>query len=222
MSSSAHKLMNDGPVDPTPHGVPANQATVISSEELVTPEQRLSASRGRIAGILADWPDLRAQTAEARKASSGKAAARMMTPLRSLFQLAASPQWAPVFGALGVSQDAEHHVPFDAAQLLARTQRYAALQQLQSELKELTALVGDDLLHQGAQLVAAGKPAIGLARTLAKSNPTFRGKVATILNDLTAMTAGARNGAGDDEVDEVDEDEDLDDAGDAPDPKPDA
>ena len=71
MSASALKMTIDGPVDPTPHAVPANQTAVVNSEALVTPEQRLSASRARIAGILSDWPDLRAQTAEARKASSG-------------------------------------------------------------------------------------------------------------------------------------------------------
>jgi len=222
MSASARIVTNDVSVDPTPHAEPANQAAVISSNELLTPAQRLASTRALIAGFRASWPDLRAQTTEGRKASSGKAAARMMTPLRTLFHLAASPQWAPVFGALGVSQDAELHVPFDAAKLLMRTERYTALQALQAELKELTALVGDDLLHQGSQLVAAGKPAIGLARTLAKSNPTFRGQVATILNELSAMTAGTRHGSDDEEVDATEEDEDPDATDDASDPKPDA
>lgn len=221
MGEAARKMKNDGPVAPTPNPAPANEAAAPPPEAPVSVEQRLARSRALIEEVKAAWPDLVAQTAEARKGSSGKNAARMMTPLRGLFRLAAAPEWAPVFGALGVSQDAEHHVPFNATQLLARADRYAALEQLRVELEALTALVADDLLHQGAQLVTAGKPAIRLARTLAQTNPVFRGKVADVLNKLSAMTAGTRNGA-DDEAGEVEDDTADEDEGESPDAKPDA
>jgi hypothetical protein len=226
MGEAARKLKNDGPDAPPANPAPANEAEAPVARPL-TPEQRLARSRALIEDFKGTWPDLVAQTAEARKGSSGKNAARMMAPLRGLFRLAAAPEWAAVFGALGVSQDAEHHVPFHATQLLARADRYAALEQLRVELLALTALVSDDLLHQGAQLVTAGKPAIRLARTLAKTNPVFRGKVADVLNQLTAMTAGTRSGAAaseegvEDESDGEDDGAD-DDEGESPDPKPDA
>jgi hypothetical protein len=72
------------------------------------------------------------------------------------------------------------------------------------------------------KIVTAGKPAVGLARTIAKSNPAFRGKVAPILNELAAMTAQARSGKGAEEGGEEGDEGDLDGEGDAPEPKPDA
>lgn len=220
MKQSAQKHRSPDPI-PTPDTVTAANETAISSDALLTPAQRLARSRSQLDAIRGTWPDLVAQTTEGRKTSSGKVAARMVSPLRGLFQLAATPAWAPVFSALGVGQDPEHHIPFEPTQLLARADRYEALQSLHGALVELTALVADDLLHHGAQIVSAGKPAIGLARALAKTNPAFRGKVAPILNELNAMTASTRKGApaeGGEDVEEVtDAPED-----DEPDTKPDA
>jgi hypothetical protein len=224
MSNAAKKLSTHGASASSSDASPANEADVFTHEAPCSHAQRLVQARVQLDALQAVWPDLVAQTTDARKASSGKVAGRMMPTLRKLFQLAATPTWAPVFNALGVSSDPEHHVPFDAAHLLARTERYEALQALHTELLALATLVSDDLLHQGAQIVAAGKPAIGLARTLARTNPTFKGKVAPILNELTAMTASARKNAEAAAVEETDveEDDEEDERPEGSDAKPDA
>lgn len=178
---------------PSSNPLPANEAL----HDPATPrslslDERLARSREHLRAIRETWSDLRAQTTEARRLSSGKVAARMIEPLRALFRLAATPTWAPVFAALGVGHDTEQHHPFDPSQLLARAERYEALQALHAELLELTSLVADDLLHHGARIVSAGKPAISLARTLSQNNPIFRAQVAPILNELNAMVSHAR------------------------------
>lgn len=221
MKNTAQKLAPPDPIPASDTVTPANE-TAVSTDALLTPAQRLARSRAQLDAIRGIWRDLVAQTTEGRKASSGKVAARMMSPLRTLFQLAATPAWAPVFSALGVSHDPEHHVPFEPAQLLARIERYEALQEIHGEILSLAALVADDLLHHGAQIVSAGKPAIGLARTLAKTNPAFRGKVAPILNELQAMTASARKGVGAEDTDEDAEGTADEPEGDEPDTNPDA
>ncbi len=223
MKNTAQKLSPSATVlSPTDDG-PANEGAAPGADGPTSLADRLSRSQKHLQSIRAVWPDLMAQTIQARKASSGKVAARMMSPLRALFQLASTPAWAPVFSALGVGNDAEQHVPFDPAQLLARADRYEALQRLHTDLTELAALVADDLLHQGAQIVSAGKPAIGLTRTLAQTNPVFRGKVAPILNELNAMTASTRKGGaeGDDDATD-DETAGTEGEGQEPDKKPDA
>lgn len=206
MKNAAQKLSSSATVlSPTDDGA-ANEGASVANDGPSSPAERLAAARKHVHSIRNVWSDLKGQTIDERKSSSGKVAARMVPPLRALFQLASTPAWKPVFSALGVGQDAEVHIPFDPAQLLARADRYEALQQLHAELTELTAQVADDLLHHGAQIVSAGKPAIGLARTLAQTNPVFRGKVAPILNDLNAMTAGARKGGDTTDEDTTDED----------------
>lgn len=205
---------DDGPANEGPHG---------ANDGPSSPAERLALARKHVQSIRGVWSDLKGQTIDERKSSSGKVAARMVPPLRALFQLASTPAWKPVFSALGVGQDPEVHIPFDPAQLLARADRYEALQGLHAELTELSAQVADDLLHHGAQIVSAGKPAIGLARTLAQTNPVFRGKVAPILNELNTMTASARKGgeAADEETTDEDAGEDTA-SGKEPDAKPDA
>ncbi len=58
---------------------------------------------------------------------------------------------------------------------------------------QLADRLDDEALHLGAETATPALLALELARVLAKSNASFRGSIAPVLDALSAMTLAARN-----------------------------
>ncbi len=110
-----------------------------------------------------------------------------------LFDIIEGSQICGAFDALGAKDNGEDPQRFETEVLRARLQWVDHLSEVSTGLRFLADRLDDEALHVGAETALPALLALELARVLAKSNATFRGAIAPVLDELSAMTLAARN-----------------------------
>ena len=148
------------------------------------------------------WPGLFRLDEGQRNSSPGKSLSVFADPLHKLFNVlkpkdGKAPEIAKYFDALGDEDFGIDPEKFESELLARRLIRVEFEQKVVAVLTDLLRHFGDDALYTGAQVVVPGLLALEMARTLSKTNATFRSLLAPVLDALREMTKAARAGAAD-------------------------
>lgn len=174
---------------------PESESGVVDVDQLTREEieDREQKTVAHIAAIKSLWSGAtRLQEAE-RKRSPGRNLTVLGAPLAQLFGvLRTHPQVAKAFDVLGDQDDGEDPERFEVELLELRLFRVQAERRVADALGDLARHLDDDALVAGESVVGPGLLALGLARALAKSNPTFRSALSPVLDAFREMTKRAR------------------------------
>jgi len=162
-----------------------------------TPEATEAARRAQALGLLASlaalYPEARNMLRDERRRTLGRLVYRDAALYAQLFDVIEGSQIRAAFDALGAVDDGEDPQRFETEVLRARLQRVGHLSAVSTDLRKLADRLDDEALHLGAATATPALLALELARVLAKSNATFQGSIAPVLDALSAMTLAARN-----------------------------
>ena len=158
-----------------------------------SPETATKAKAMSIIGALgALYPEARNMLTDERRRSLGRLVYRHAALYGQLFQVIEVSKVRAAFDALGAKDDGEDPNRFETEVLQARLARVAHLSAVSTALRTLADRLDDEALHVGASTALPAILALELARVIAKSNETFRGAIAPVLDGFSAMTVSAR------------------------------
>jgi hypothetical protein len=147
-----------------------------------------------IQAIKALWSGaVRLEEAE-RRTSVGRNLPALSGPLQRLFgALRESPDLAKAFDVLGGQDHGDDPDRFEIELLERRLGRVQAQRRMADALQDVARHLDDDALVTSEQVVSPGLLALGLARTLGKTNPAFRSALAPVLDAFRELTKRARS-----------------------------
>ncbi len=146
-----------------------------------------------IGSIAELYPEARHMQSDERRRTLGRLVYRDAALYARLFDVIEGSQIRAAFDALGAEDNGEDPQRFETEVLRTRLQRVGHLSEVSKGLRALADRLDDEALHVGAETAMPALLALELARVLAKSNATFRGAIAPVLDELSAMTQAARN-----------------------------
>lgn len=161
-------------------------------------EQRVEQTLMHLKAARDLWPNLTQLEQDQRKRSLGRMVSSLGPALHKLFALLqpkADGTLSPLakhFDALGVQDEGVDPEHFETELLSRRLARVEAEQQIVDALEDFTQTLRDDVLHTGELVIGPGLLALDFARSLAKTNETFRSMLAPVTDLLREMTKSAR------------------------------
>jgi len=162
-----------------------------------TPEAAEAARREQAQALLASlsalYPEARNMLSDERRRSLGRLVYRDADLYAQLFDVIDGSKIRAAFDALGAEDNGDDPERFETEVLRARLRRVGHLSAVSTGLRALADRLDDEALHLGAETATPALLALELARVLAKSNASFRGSIAPVLDALSAMTLAARN-----------------------------